>query len=262
MQRRNGQKGGKYAKTRSHLRKTTFEEGLSIEETESPLTTIPKNTVGINKFEKYVDNHDPNPNHYLNTNSITTPNYTLGLKKFLRYCALKNKVNSKVKNFYKETIHRKLRLGSYIRTQKTDAKFLKEFKEKFGPPEDVIIGYGDWSEQENRKFQAPTIKPQYVINMFEKAGYPVYLVDEFRTSKTCCACGGLTETFRWVKNPRPYKRETMPLVKCHGLLRCTSCSRLFCRDNNGASNIWKCLNNAIKGLPRPAHLCRTPPAQP
>ena len=143
-------------------------EGSSIEERESELSTKSKNTVG--------------------------------LKKYLRYCALKNEVNSKVQNFYNEEIHRKLRLGSYIRTQKTDAKFLKEFKETFGPPEDVIIGYGDWSEQENRKYQEPNIKPKHVINMLEKAGYPVCLVNEFRTSKTCCACGGLTETFRWVKN--------------------------------------------------------------
>ena len=70
------------------------------------------------------------------------------------------------------------------------------------------------------------------------------------------------KTFRWVENPRPYRRSTRPFVKCHGLLRCRSCRRLFCRDNNGSSNIWKILYNAVHDLPRPAYLCRQNPVPP
>ena len=51
-------------------------------------------------------------------------------------------------------------------------------------------------------------------------------------------------------------------VKCHGLVRCTSCPRLFCRDNNGSSNIWKILYNAVHDEPRPAYLCRQNPVGP
>ena len=196
-----------------------------------------------------------------------------------------------MKDFYRDYIFRKLRFGAYIGRQKTEANLIKNFKQKYGQDASkVLIGVGDWSGGGGLKFQRPYLKSKKFCEMFQKAGFNVCLINEFITSKMCCACGGITETFRysnclfiylfifyayfvvfkllhnktfrWVENPRPYRRSTRPWVKCHGLVRCTSCPRLFCRDNNGSSNIWKILYNAVHDEPRPAYLCRQNPVGP
>ena len=57
-------------------------------------------------------------------------------------------------------------------------------------------------------------------------------------------------------NPRPY-RNNLRIV--HGLLKCKTCSSVWNRDCNGATNIYKIAYNAVNGLSRPLHLCRTQP---
>ena len=81
----------------------------------------------------------------------------------------------------------------------------------------------------------------------------MYLVDEFRTSCRCSACGGECKTFRVCENPRPYRTGS---VLRHGLVKCKSCSRLWNRDTNAASNIWKIAVSAIRGEERPDYLRR------
>ena len=80
-----------------------------------------------------------------------------------------------------------------------------------------------------------------------------YLVDEFRTSCRCGACGGECKRFRECKNPRPYRSGR---ILRHGLVKCTTCSRLWNRDTNAASNIWKISMSAINGEERPEYLRR------
>ena len=104
----------------------------------------------------------------------------------------------KVKQFYFQYIFRKLRFGAYIGKQITDAKFIKNIKKKYGnDPSKILIGVGAWSGGNISKFQRPYVKSKTFCKMFQKAGFPVVLVNEFRTSKRCCACEGITETFRY-----------------------------------------------------------------
>ena len=107
-------------------------------------------------------------------------------------------MDSKVKPFYYQYIFRKLRFGAYIGKQITDAKFIKNIKEKYGnDPSKILIGVGDWSGRNIVKFQRPYLKTKTFFKMFQKAGFHVCFVDEFRTSCRCCACEGITETFRY-----------------------------------------------------------------
>jgi transposase len=95
--------------------------------------------------------------------------------------------------------------------------------------------------------------------LFRKAGYHVLLVDEYRTSKQCCMCqnvNAICKTFRWVRNPKRKSRHNMPWIKCHGLVRCTTCSRLYNRDPNSATNQWIISNAAINGEDRPLYVRR------
>ena len=134
---------------------------------------------------------------------------------------------------------------------------LRRFEKLFGKPDEAVICIGDWEQRQHRRFHEP-VKGKGFRSLFRRVGYKVFLVDEFRTSCRCSACEhGVCSTFRWVVNPRPYRRETRPHILRHGLVKCQTCSRLWNRDTNASSNIWKVANNAIQGLARPAYLQRT-----
>ena len=64
--------------------------------------------------------------------------------------------------------------------QKSEAKFIKKVKMKFGQPSDTTILLGDWSAS-NIQFHAPC-KVKGFRNMFKRAGYDVFLVNEHLTS--------------------------------------------------------------------------------
>ena len=119
-------------------------------------------------------------------------------------------------------------------------KLLKEFKDNFhshAEPSDVVIAIGDW-EQTIHRFHEP-IKGKGMRAVFERAGYHVYLINEFRTSKMCSNCShadGQLEKFRDVVNPRPNRNN---IIKRHGLLRCRRCWTMWNRDVNAANNMWK-----------------------
>jgi transposase len=129
---------------------------------------------------------------------------------------------------------------------------LKRFQKLFDSPDETIIAIGDFEQRQHRKFKEP-IKGKGFRNLFRKAGYLVYLVDEFRTSCRCSACHGECKTFRECENPRPFRSGS---ILRHGLVKCKTCSKLWNRDTNAASNIWKVAMAAISGQDRPEYLQR------
>ena len=177
---------------------------------------------------------------------------TTDFTKFKAYIQKKNELNARLAPFYNAYIFRKLKLGSYMRRQITEARLLSRFKKLFGGPEETVIAIGDFEQRKHRKFKEP-VKGKGFRTLFRKAGYGVYLVDEFRTSCRCSACGGECKTFRVCENPRPYRTGS---VLRHGLVRCNTCSKLWNRDTNAASNIWKIAKSAIRGEARPDYLRR------
>lgn len=181
------------------------------------------------------------------TNSIT---------KFTKYIIKKNEINVKLKNFYERLLWRKLKLSVYTRTQKSEMKMVDRFKEKLGLSETSVIAFGDWSQSEQMKYKEPS-KGKSFRNLFRKAGYKVYLVNEFRTSKMCCNCkdeNGICEKFLKINSPRPWKREEE--ILCHGLVKCKTCNTMFNRDLNSCVNIKRIAENALNGLTRPKYLSR------
>jgi transposase len=90
--------------------------------------------------------------------------------------------------FYSEYLFRKLRLNRYINKQKSESKFLKEFSDQFGSSESTDVFIGDW-DSSRHTFKGQTVtKGIGFRKMFRKYGYKVYLVDEYKTSKTCPLC--------------------------------------------------------------------------
>ena len=177
---------------------------------------------------------------------------TTDFAKFKAYIQKKNELNARLAPFYSAYIFRKLKLGGYMRRQITEARLLTRFNELFGGPDEAVVTFGDFDQRTHRECKDP-IKGKGFRTMFRKAGYGVYLVDEFRTSCRCSACGGKCKTFRVCENPRPF--QTGHVLR-HGLVKCATCSRLWNRDTNAASNIWKIAVSAIRGEERPDYLRR------
>ena len=183
---------------------------------------------------------------------------TLCFEEYKQYLYNKNRLNHNTGPFYRKKKYRNRRFRAFGARQKLDSMLIKDFKEAYGPPAETAVFWGDWSDRKNRRFFEP-IKGKGLRKVFRKAGYLVLLVKEFRTSKMCSKCqieGAVCTSFRRVKNPRPHMRQRFPTVKCHGLLRCSACKRLWNRDSNAATNIWIIANAAINGNERPQYLCR------
>jgi transposase len=178
---------------------------------------------------------------------------TLDFGRFQDYIEKKNNINFNLQDFYQRYIFRKLKLGGYMRRQKTESMMMKRFKKIFGSPEETIIGIGEFEQKQHRKFKEP-IKGKGFRTLFRRHGYEVYLVDEHKTSCRCANCGSETKTFRWCQNPKYWKEN---IIKRHGLLRCKNGCGLWNRDTNGAINIWKIAKEAIGRRERPEYLKRT-----
>ena len=177
---------------------------------------------------------------------------SLDLDKYKDYVKNKNKINKIIMDFYSKSLFRKLKLNGYINRKRNEQKLIKNFSNKFGDKEDVIVCFGDFEQKKHMKFKEPT-KGKGMRTLFRKNGFLTYLVDEFRTSCRCSSCEGLNEKFKVIENPKPYRSGS---VLVHGLLKCKSCSGVWNRDCNGATNIYKIVKNAINKIDRPRYLCR------
>ncbi|KAJ2705364.1 hypothetical protein FB645_002534, partial [Coemansia sp. IMI 203386] len=150
---------------------------------------------------------------------------TLDPQKFRRYVELRNRVSAVLRPFYERYItassqqdpevhtyplHRKLRLSAFMNQQQADIRLAKNLRAKFGPNPILVMG-----ELVGSQRKVPCSDPRY-------HGFTVYLIDEFRTSITCPVCFNRLEKFRYVDNPRPWRRRNNPYVLCHRLLRCNS----------------------------------------
>ena len=91
---------------------------------------------------------------------------------------------------------------------------MKNFKD----PSQVVIAVGDFQQNNHVKFKAP-VKGKGFRTMFEKNGYDIYLIDEFKTSCMYCKCGeGKCKNNLKRPDPRPCKKGTIQRI--HELLRC------------------------------------------
>jgi len=220
-QKRKETKNKKYRNIRNNLKTTVKIDGKTPQEWETELSHFNRKSLQIDVFKKYL--------------------------------MKKNEVNSKLISFYERQIFRKLKWNAFMNRKRTEHTMLHRFKNTFGNPEEVVIGFGDWEQRKQMKFKEPT-KCKGMRELFRKAGYEVYLVDEFRTSCRCHKCEGECSTFRECQNPRPWKKNETTLR--HGLLMCKTCKGLWNRDVNSSLNIHRIVEHHIRRKGRPQYLCR------
>ncbi|KAL0208899.1 hypothetical protein P9112_011486 [Eukaryota sp. TZLM1-RC] len=107
--------------------------------------------------------------------------------RFMEYIKQKNFVNSIVGEVYHQKIFRKLRWWAEINRTRSEAKMIQKFKSVIGDPSQVVIGIGVWEQRKHMKLKEPT-KGKGSRILFKKAGYKVFLIDEFRPNCCCFSC--------------------------------------------------------------------------
>jgi transposase len=125
--------------------------------------------------------------------------------------------------------------------EKSEQKMIKNFINKYGDKENVIIVIGDYDKGDsNMKGKEPAICKK-LRRIFKNAGFEVYLINEFRTSMLCHCCNNEAEKFmeRISHKPKLFKEGKKETV--HGLLRCQSitpmCQIIHNRDKNAVQNM-------------------------
>lgn len=185
---------------------------------------------------------------------------TCDYKLFKEYVKNKNKLNILVQPYYEKELYRKLKWYSYINKKKSESWMINNFKNKFGGPENTLICIGDFSQKHSMKHKEPT-KGKSIRKLFKNAGYKLYLVNEFNTSKKSFIDGNDMEKFRMRQHPKPWLKNTRKQV--HGLLRSTNVTVnnntkhvLVNRDLNGSMNILEKAKCIINNIDIPKYLCR------
>ncbi|KAL0207402.1 hypothetical protein P9112_012030 [Eukaryota sp. TZLM1-RC] len=134
---------------------------------------------------------------------------------------------------------RVMKLRKFIPTERFEAKWMNEFENKFGGPDDNIVVMGDW-KQTNFKHKAPTKNVGYQ-ELMKNRNFRL-LLDNYITSAGCHACvrkgkeGEKVKKYR-LPNGRPYRRaETSTLLR-YGLLTCKMFGCPWNRNVNAVLNM-------------------------
>jgi len=220
----------------------------------------------MKKYKKIINNDKKN--NQINNKTIeelesSLSNYnskTCDYKLFKEYVKNKNKLNILVQTYYEKKLYRKLKWYSYINKKKSESWMINNFKNKFGGPTNTLVCIGDFSQKHSMKYKEPT-KGKSIRKLFKNAGYKLYLVNEFNTSKKSFIDGNDMEKFRIRNHPKPWLKNTTKQV--HGLLRSENVTLnnnpkhvLVNRDLNGSMNILKKAKCIINNIDIPKYLCR------
>ncbi len=216
-QRRLETRTKKYMKITEKVNSETKINNQTIKQIESTLSILNSKTVNFDEFKKYIKE--------------------------------KNKVNNILYDHYQQDFFRKFKLNKYINMQKSEAKMIDNFKNKFGEPDKIIIAFGDHDKgSNNMKGLEPVICKKF-RRIFKNAGFQVNLINEFNTSKLCSCCHHELDKFliRTSNKPRDKKKNKKVLV--NGLLKHTvsnpegelnnlqTCSMIHNRDKNAVQNM-------------------------
>ena len=229
--------------------------------------------IGIKKYRKII--HKVNTETKINDKSIKEIESILSLfnsktvnyDEFKKYIIEKNKVNYTLFNHYQQKFFRKFKLNTYINTQKSEAKLITNFSNKYGKPENTIFVMGDHDTGSyNMKGVEPIICKR-IRRIFKNAGYESYLINEYCTSKLCNCCHKELDKFLIRKSNKPKDIMKNKNILVNGLLRhevvnsdeeqehLEICKIYHNRDKNAVQNMISIIEELKKSGKRP--LCFT-----
>jgi hypothetical protein len=79
---------------------------------------------------------------------------TLDPRRYVEYLRAKNRINAILLPFYAQETFRKMRWHAHISISRSESVMINRCKEKFGPPQDVVIAMGDWEQKHPGEIQA------------------------------------------------------------------------------------------------------------
>lgn len=173
---------------------------------------------------------------------------SVNYNEFKKYITEKTKLNNKVRKFYEKELYRKLKWRTWIYQRKSEDKFLNRIDETYGNKEDLLLCYGNWSNNKQMKYLMPT-KGVGLRRVIQKK-FSVVLIDEFRTSKLCSHCNCELEHYN----------------NLHRVLVCRNCkssgsesknTTFMNRDMNACMNMLHISKSWIQSKIRPEQFCRT-----
>lgn len=173
---------------------------------------------------------------------------SVNYNEFKKYITEKTKLNNKVRDFYEKELYRKLKWRTWIYQRKSEDKFLNRIEETYGNKEDLLLCYGNWSNNKQMKYIMPT-KGVGLRRVIQKK-FNVVLVDEFRTSKLCSHCNCELEHYNNLHR----------VLVCHGCKSSGSESKnttFMNRDMNACMNMLHISKSWIHSKMRPEQFCRT-----
>jgi hypothetical protein len=230
--------------------------------------------IGTKKYRKII--HKVNTETKIDNKSIkeiesTLSSFnskTINYDEFKKYIIEKNKVNHQLFNHYQQTFFRKFKLNTYTNTQKSEAKLITNFSNKYGKPESTVFVIGDHDTGSyNMKGVEPIICKR-IRRIFKNAGYDTYLINEYCTSKLCNCCHKELDKFLIRKSNKPKDIMKNKNILVNGLLRHEVVNpngeqehKLVCkiyhnRDKNAVQNMISIIEELKKSGKRPLHFTR------
>jgi hypothetical protein len=190
------------------------------------------------KLKKYKDTYIlNNPDKNLNILESEFSKYnskTCIIDKFIDFINKKMEFNEYFYALYEDKIFRQYRWYSYINKQRSESRMIKNIIKNYGNNSIIIIG--DWSI--NKQFRNYISTPNISLKRTLKKHFPVYNIDEYRTS----CLHYKTENYGsnlYLVNPKDKYNKSR---KIHSILTFKmENNRLGCinRDRNSCKNIKK-----------------------
>lgn len=224
--------------------------------------------VSDDAIKEFLGDNIPSGNNW--RSQITVKMINAALSKFTsrtsspeelrKYIDARKIYNALIKDYYNAPLFRYFRQRVYSNEQRTEMKWIQEFSDKFGRPEDIVVVIGDWCRNGVASFRGRHARPasySRIIQRLRNAGFAVLLVDEAYTSKRCSNCQSSTATcsgdsiLGHIIHTAPNRFNRL---QSHGRVVCDTCLTLFNRDVNASRNIYNLAMDILNCGERPLYL--------
>lgn len=153
---------------------------------------------------------------------------TVDYQQFKEYIKLKTLMNDKIGTFYQQELYRKMKWRVYIDRRQSEDHFLNRIESTYGKREEILICYGNWSQNRQMKHLMPTLGVG--LRRIIQKRFDLLLVDEWGSSKYCNQCHHELEHHKNL-----YRVLVCPVCQNSGLEIKKTC--FFNRDANACMNM-------------------------
>ena len=196
------------------------------------------------KYQRLLQNYKRKQNISKIENELSSYNSkSVDYKKFKKFIKKKNELNKILLEKYQDEVFRKYKWYGYINRKKAETDLIRDIKNTFG--KDVNIIQGDWSV--GKAMRGLISSPNLGLKRKLAEYYPIYNLDEFRTSCINHKTETLTENI-YLPDEKGKSR------KIHSILTYqTESKRLGCinRDENSVNNMIKLVKYYFEYKDRP-----------